>query len=477
MSQIVNLSNALAVTTSQLKRSGVFDSYVGIDSRLHIDPALLRTTRVPELKGALKTFNGYFTDILKLIVRAEAGGALERQAIKKLVFPEINEAALGFSDSDCGGKGVSLRKAEQLFYTAKEIIEAGIEDPAIFELAIVFEDGFGPDLISDMTLCVILQHLSKFNERVCKKLGIETRTIRVKGFKTSTAAYSSKLDRCFLLIPMGILSTLPEATCREDIDDIISYNDSVREELNRILGKNWSNAAKVLGKRGLRDVFFQNPDIFKRLIECYKQKTPEAYDFNADPLGELIWNEYAKAATMEQALKLQQPASQEQLNSLVELICQQFKKLVELNGWHSALFNEAGRHRPEKFAQLLFYGIADIYCAANNLDLSREPNAGRGPVDFKLSRGSERCLVEFKLSSNTKPVEGLLRQLPEYAKAERSSYDVLLMVVISENRRNIEKAEKAFNEYRSKGLTVPDLIIVEAYKAKHAPSASKLRFE
>jgi len=140
------------------------------------------------------------------------------------------------------------------------------------------------------------------------------------------------------------------------------------------------------------------------------------------------------------------------------------------------LFNDDGRHRPEKTAQLLFYAIADSYCAANNLDLSREPNSGRGPVDFKLSAGKDSALVEIKLSSNRNGVEGLLLQLPAYAKSESSVYDILLMVVISENRGVVEDVQKAHNEQREAGQGTPELFIVEAYEAYHAPSASKLRF-
>jgi hypothetical protein len=112
----------------------------------------------------------------------------------------------------------------------------------------------------------------------------------------------------------------------------------------------------------------------------------------------------------------------------VTKIVKQFKKLVEFNGLADSLFDEADRQRHEKFSQLLFFAVADSYCKANNLDLSREPNAGRGPVDFKLSQGQARVLDELKLSSNSKALDGLLAQLPEYAKAEESPYNILVLV-------------------------------------------------
>src|SRR5947207_3124372 len=94
----MRLSQALGVAPSKLLNKGVFDSYLGIDSRLHIDPALLRSTRVPEFKNSLQRFTNYFDDVILLIAKATRGGALQRQAIRKLIFPEIPAAALGFAE-------------------------------------------------------------------------------------------------------------------------------------------------------------------------------------------------------------------------------------------------------------------------------------------------------------------------------------------------------------------------------------------
>lgn len=415
---------------------------------------------------------------MKLIIAAseKPGGAIERQAKQKLKFPEINEAALGFSNVSTSGKGVSTAHANQLFNTASEIIDVGINDPSIFELVMLFEEGFGPDLISDMTICVIGEHLSRFNLRVCKKLGIPTSKIRVKGFGSIAVAHSASDKRNFLLIPKAILSDLPEANCRDDIDRIIAYNDSVREEVNRMFGDNWSKVARKMNKSKLKKLLLKHPDFFKELIASYKHSDPQPYDYENDPLGEYVWDEWASEYSQQYPLKLSQPQSVGELKQQVSNICVRFKELVENNGLCDVLFKDNGRQRPETTAQLLFYAIADSYCAANSLDLSREPNAGNGPVDFKLSAGKHRALVEIKLSSNRKGVEGLLLQLPSYAKSESSVYDILLMVVISENRAVVEDVQEAHDKQKKAGKNTPDLIIVEAFEAYHAPSASKLKF-
>lgn len=62
------LSESLGVSSAQLRKFGVFDSYLGIDSLLHVDQARLRSTRIPELLGSHKRFQHYSARILGLIV-------------------------------------------------------------------------------------------------------------------------------------------------------------------------------------------------------------------------------------------------------------------------------------------------------------------------------------------------------------------------------------------------------------------------
>jgi hypothetical protein len=93
---------------------------------------------------------------------------------------------------------------------------------------------------------------------------------------------------------------------------------------------------------------------------------------------------------------------------------------------------------------LLFFGIANAYCEANDLDISRESNGGRGPVDFKFSKGYElRVVVEVKLTSNNSLLHGLKEQLVTYAKAEKTNRGVYLVI---DNGGATEKRLKEFNE-------------------------------
>lgn len=66
-------------------------------------------------------------------------------------------------------------------------------------------------------------------------------------------------------------------------------------------------------------------------------------------------------------------------------------------------------------------------------DVNREVNNGRGPVDYKVSRGSsDRSLVEFKLARNSKLKQNLQNQLAVYQKASDAQHGITVMMYFSE---------------------------------------------
>jgi hypothetical protein len=210
----------------------------------------------------------------------------------------------------------------------------------------------------------------------------------------------------------------------------------------------------------------------KDLIDQYKGKPAAKYDFENDPLGEFIWADAAKEVTKKNPLALQKPASHDEVVEVVRQICRRFKQFLEHNGLNLLLLDDKGNSRPERFSQLLFFGTADCYCDANNLDLSRELNAGRGPVDFKVSAGyHSRVAVEIKLSTNKKLVSGFLSQLPAYNAAEKTFHSIFLVIDVGGSRRKFKILEQVRSDAVAAGQRVPEVIIVDG---GIKPSASKL---
>jgi hypothetical protein len=466
------LSESLGVSAAKLWRLGVFDSYLGVDSLLHVDPARLRSTRIPELKGAYQRFQKYFEGILLLVAAAKPGDALERQAIRKLIFPEIKQAALGYSKTNNAGHGVSIDIATRLYTTAKAIIDAGIKNPAIFELAVLFEEKFGPDLISDMTVFLILEELSAYNLRVAKTLGAKTVERKIHG-RQATFVAPERGAKEVLLIPASILAHLPLALGRADIDDVCAYNDELRRRLSAEVAKIWGKHVERMRKADIKRAFLSNPALLNDFLAAYQAAEAKPYDLEQDPLGIVIWHRASRVSVRENPLALTPAKDTAAVIEVVRTICGQFKFLIEEKGLSDLLFNEGGSPKIESASQLLFFGVADAYCAASNLEISREPQTGRGPADFKVSAGyHERVIVEVKLSSNGKYLDGLAAQLPTYLKAEKAKHGVLVFIKVGRNDGRMKNILGLHAELTAKKIAVPDLVLIDAIKK---PSASKLK--
>lgn len=466
------LSESLGVSSAQLWKYGVFDSYLGIDAKLHVDPARLRTTRIPELTGAYKTFQNYFGSLLDMIEAAKPGDALERQAIRHLVFPEIKEAALGYAKASNIGRGVTYSLAEKLYATAKTIIDAGTKNPAIFELAVLFEDGFGPDLFSDMTVFMLLPQLGAFNRRVAEKLHLPVKKNILHGIET-TLVYSKSQKLGTLLIPYSLLADLPLAEDWSEIDAVVGYNERLRQRVNVEVQKIWGKRVSNPAKYQIKQVLLDNKHLLRDLLAAYSKADARPYDIEKDPRGIVVWTRASREYAAKFPLPLLTPTTTSDVQKLVFEICRKFKHLVEEKGLSDLLFNENEAPKPERAAQLLFFGVADAYCVSNNLDISREPQTGRGPADFKLSRGhADRVIVELKLSSNAAALEGLTAQLPTYMKAEGVKSGVLLLIKVGAHDKRIKQVISARDKLVKDGKKVPDLFIVDATRKI---SGSKLK--
>lgn len=162
----------------------------------------------------------------------------------------------------------------------------------------------------------------------------------------------------------------------------------------------------------------------------------------------------------------------ENILQLILKICDHFKVLVEANGLSVHFWDESKNLRNERFAQLLFFGIADAYCGAHNLDLNREPNAGRGPVDFKISSGyNARVNVEIKYTSNNIRA-GYEKQLPIYDAAERTQYSIFLIIRTTESIKALEELIKFRKDQVAAGKRAPEIFVVDG---RVFPSASKMK--
>lgn len=474
----ISISEEFSIDQVTFEKTGALDAILDIDSRFFIDPHLLRKTKIPELKGSYQKVHAHFAKILKLmLVSKDSGDRFWREADKLFQFPELPGICLGYSSKGVTGSGMGKELRARLLKTTKEVIDAGIRDPEIFEIVGLLEENIGCDRISDMIGRIIYPDLMAYTHRVFSSLGIKGEKYSLDGQNLSIPKNPYPASKPFItLVPRTILNDLPIAYSWGDIDLVCSKNHAVRLAVNKIIGNSWKEATNRFSKKELKEKLLRNPELLKDLIESYKGKPEEFYDFENDPAGQIIWHPESQkySAAFPLNLSLRDSPSLDDVENVVLKICNKFKDLIENNNLSKLLYKPNRKPKHEEAAQLVFYGIADCYCEANNLDLTREANAGRGPVDFKVSKGYVgRVVTELKLSSNPKLVHGFETQLIEYQKAEKTERGIYLIVDVGRGKEKIKAITDMYNNAIAGGRNVPKIILVNGVSKESASKYKK----
>ncbi len=460
------ISTLLNVSSKDLDSKGVFDGFVDIDARLHVDPSLLSICKIPEFEKSYEEFQNYFNEILIILSKVQyQGDIFFKAAQKRLIFKEQGSTALGYSKKGVAGNAIGPGLAKQIATTSVTIVKAGLTDPVIFELVPFFEENIGADRISDMTIAILFDNFLEFTQRIANELHAKTFT-----YTYNNRSYKIPVDKetnsPIVFIPKNLLNNLPLAKSWDDIDKVCKYNSDLRDRVCKIIGFSWKSAS-LRSKSQIKNVLLDNIDVFKDLIKQYKEKPKSHYDFINDPLGELIWAELSEKAVVEFPVDFSKfkTITSKNILDVVTLICEQYGSLIENNGWFEYLYDNKGNLKPERASQLLFYGIAESYCIANNLDLNRETNAGIGSLDFKVSKGfNAKVNVEIKYTTNPGLIRGFVNQLPAYNRAEKTDYSIYLVIQTSNNQQRIDSLLKLANQRSNSGERIPEIIIIDGRK-------------
>ena len=466
------LSELLKVAPADLKKLGAFDPLLDLDSRLFIDPHLLKHCRIKEFSGSYEKFQQNFVKIMKLLVASNnENDPFWKGAERLLTGHEVKGLCIGYASRGTDGSGIGPALRKRLLQTASQIIEKGIDDPELFELVGIFEGDFGPDRISDMTANIIKDDILTYTKNVISSLEL-SEEITANFCQELNLPINPNNGETILLVPYSLLRDLPIALDWSNMDIIAQHNQAIREKVNSIIGQSWRSAMYSADKKKLKEIIFETPELINDLIKQYCAKPPQFYDFDEDRAGEYIWYPVTKSLTKENPINisLSDNPTMYEVENLVLKICDKFKELVENNGLCKLFYDKDGTTKHESALQLVFYGVAESYCAANNIMLSRECDSGRGPVDFKFgTNNSNSVLVELKKSTNLSGLKkGIEKQLPEYMKAEKSKKGIYLVVDVGYTSAAKQKL-KEINE----SLDAIDITIVHVDGMKKV-SASKL---
>lgn len=320
--------------------------------------------------------------------------------------------------------------------------------------------------------------LASYTGKVCEGFSIPTRAVRYGRAKFDpeksrwvSGEYELPInpynEKPIFLVPKRYIRPLPTINPGDYWDYCFDNEaESIRETFGEDITSNVNKEAIIKLAR-------EHPETRERYIAHREDRGSEPYDFISDPRGVIRWYRETYDWTENHPLALNFVNS-DQFQDFMDTLIAEFRNFVENNRGWSLLWNENETPKREEASQLLFLGIVKHYCKSNNVDISKEANIGRGPVDFKVSSGYEyRALIEVKLAKNTRFWRGLKKQLPKYLQAEDVQEGRFLIIVYTENDlARISDIQQRTNDLNAR---IPYSIISETIDAQRdPPSASVL---
>lgn len=462
------VSDYFELTDEQLDKMdsmGVFDALIDKDSHFFINIIRLKESTVPEFAEAYQHINSFFSEIATLLDAADSPSLKDKMyatARRRFCFGEVNGINLGFAESGYGsGWGPEL--SDRVLYDAYQIVKKGSKQPEIFHLVSLFEEDIGPDRLSDMIGTIIEPEITKYTLRVMKELDISPKTRPNLVFMTNGLVKNPSKRVCIFLLPEEILHELPIAKCWDDIAKVAHENTIIRQEISNEISAEWARWASADRKAYLKSHVFMDPDACDRVITGYRNQQLDAIDVKEDTnyLVQLLLK------TVKRAVSFKMPTEVPNTLDATLAIVKLFKDWVENNrGWNQ--IQDAPSRNREKAVQRLMHLGAKYYLEVNDLDISCEPDEGRGPVDIKLSRGADKTLAEIKLSTNAQYLHGYEVQIEEYSKAERTRNLIYVFVDVGNPTRR-QRIISLHNSIKQSGKPCPELIIIDA-RPKNAAS-------
>lgn len=456
------------------EENGVFDPVMEEDNHFFINIQRLKKAKTDEFIESYSRINEFFRKIIKLLSRASKKDCTDicyKQALALFDFSEKKEIkglCLGVSKGK-GGAAFGTVLSKQVIDSAYEIVKAGIDDPEFFQLLPLFQDNVGPDRLSDMIATLILPDIMEYTRRVYASLGVDSDKYEDIEIADGIVINPYK-KREMLLIPIEILHEIPIAKSWGEIDCVISKNNTIRAMMNSHVAAMWNKWTTSERKCYVKEEIFKNSELCKAAIAEYCKEELSKYDpkEQIDYLIKKVWNQIEKQ--MDSWKSSLQPDAIDSKKASMEIMTY-FKSWVEnLKGWEN--IQGADSQKREKLTQRIIHLSGQCYIRTNNFDMSCEPDEGRGPVDFKVSRGQDITLIEVKLSTNNEYLHGYETQLKEYGKAENTLKLIYVFIDLGNPGRR-RKIEQVYAENVRLGKEVPDVIIIDARERESASVMKK----
>ncbi len=485
----IYFSDFFGVSRSALEKYGAFNISLLADLPLFVDPFLLFNSKKPiyrNLHDGMINYLRFLKD--KSVDDPELDpGLLDAW----YMFPEVEQNWLGFSVKGNHGRGLGKTFAEALHVSLGKIFGSfgteKVTHGSHLEKLCLIRDKVGRDSISDFTNNLIheflLDYTQKFALRHISPSLRRTIPVRKVRFNFETETWDSGeynlpwyLGDYVLLTPKDILTKDDTWINKTDlVDNFDAIPDAIpnlqlRSQVNNYFRKMLPRSPH---RKDEREAAFRTVQQFPLLIDFYIKHKEET--------GDKAENVASQHVALSQQLYLEQFRELTQLllrrtgfyaipGSTYEEAYQRvmfLKDVIENKGGHR-IFYVSGKPLEREEDLHILYRMAWF---ATSSDVTREANDGRGPADYKISRGStDKTLVEFKLAKNSQLERNLKKQAGIYEKASDAKLTIKVIVYFSAaEKRRVERILKRLS------LTGDKNVVLIDERKDNKPSGSKAR--
>lgn len=442
-----------------------FDTYLPADTKLFIDPFLIWEEKEGLWAGAHDHLIDFFEMVFDLVRKSQGNeqSIYWKQAQKLLMFPEPFEFCLGVAEGSPHGSGSGRGLQQEMLEGVKVATGLGINRIAHMEMLTLFQGGMGVDRLSDMVCNILKGYFIKYTQEVARRHRIPMSRTKVANAAWDADFCRWKEKECelpenpfikapLILTPERFLRHIPVASP----DGFWTYAWSSQSA--ELRGDLTFDIARNVSRRDKAKLARQNPDVVALYLKKLEEETKEPYSITEDPNLVVKWYEMGSTLAPSTPLGFS-PQTPDQFEEFLQKVIQSFKHgIEEQDAWQLLWFKDHARE--ERAAQALFRSTVIHYCRANEIDLTGESNAGRGPVDFKFSQGwSSRALIEMKLVRNSKFWDGILAQQPQYQVSEEVSRGFFVAIGYTDSQchpdilKKIEEAAALVSKTSGKRIT------------------------
>lgn len=484
----IYFSDYFGVSKESLDSYGAFNVSLINDLPVFIDPFLLFSSEKDDYKKLHDEIIKYITFLREM----SENGVISKGLIKHwFLFPEVKQNWLGYSKVGNGGSGLGTLFASALNENLSSIFNnfgnEQITKSSHLEKLCLIKEGVGKDSISDFTTNLIKGFLCEYTEEFAKSHIHESRckvvNVEHAKFDYQTRRWLSKryklpyIDGDFVLLTPKDILTKDEAWINKhdiigDFDEIAQSipNIELRAQINDYLLRQIPEEANRKEiNHAISKTLLKFPVLIDHYIRYKEEHADEAAALSEQKVKETEAIFIRQVTNLVEILRAQQvfysqrgDTFEEAYNRVIFL-----KQVIESNDGYRLFYVNGEPIKRESDLQLIFR----LTWYASEADVNAEVNNGRGPVDYKISRGSkDSTLVEFKLASNTKLKQNLAKQVEIYEAANQTKKSIKVILFFTDSE--LKKVIKVLKDLELK--QGKDLILIDA-RATNKPSGSKAK--